>query len=185
MVSRYRSAILRHGLDFGGRDTPATTILKPTRAPGNNSGLGPPSVARPSAPTATQLVDVPTVASRGEAVAMEPVEQGCRSHLSRERPLKGFTSRELRHRGQARWREAVVDRCSNRMHVRQQVPHWWSLLIRASGSSHPLVQRLRGAKVIAEVLSQESKIWVPTQRRFLQQELNTKATSLPGLLWSL
>ena len=98
MVSRYPSAILRHGLDFGGRDTPATTILKPTRAPGNNSGLGPPSVARPSAPTATQLVDVPTVASRGEAVALEPVEQGCRSHLSRGRPLKGFTSRELRHR---------------------------------------------------------------------------------------
>ena len=98
MVSRYPSAILRHGLDFGGRDTPATTILKPTRAPGNNSGLGPPSVARPSAPTATQLVDVPTVASRGEAVAMEAVEQGCRSHLSRGRPLKGFTSRELRHR---------------------------------------------------------------------------------------
>ena len=45
MVSRYPSAILWHGLDFGGRDTPVTTILKPTRAPGNNAGLGPP-VAR-------------------------------------------------------------------------------------------------------------------------------------------
>ena len=59
MVSRYPSAILWHGLDFGGRDTPVTTILKPTRAPGNNAGLGPP-VARSSTPTATHLVGVPT-----------------------------------------------------------------------------------------------------------------------------
>ena len=48
--------------------------------------------------------------------------------------------------------------------IRQQVPHWWSSLIRASGSSHPLAQRLRDARVIVEVLSREPKIWVPTKK---------------------
>ena len=94
MLSRYPSAILRHGLDFGGRDTPATTILKPTRAMGNNAGLGPPTGVSSSS-TATHLVGVSSVARWGKAVA---VEQGYRSRSPRGRPLKGFTSRELRHR---------------------------------------------------------------------------------------
>ena len=94
MLSRYPSAILRHGLDFGSRDTPATTILKPTRAMGNNAGLGPPTGVSSSS-TATHLVGVSSVARWEKAVA---VEQGYRSRSPRGRPLKGFTSRELRHR---------------------------------------------------------------------------------------
>ena len=86
--TRCPSAFLRHGLDHGGRDTPATIVLKP-RMLGNNAGLGSPI-------TATHLAANSPVASWGEGVAVE--QDKARSRSPRRRPLKGLSSRELRDR---------------------------------------------------------------------------------------
>ena len=79
MFTRYPSAILRHGLDHGGRDTPATIVLKP-RMLGNNADLG--------SQTATHLAGNSPVASWGEGVAV--VQDKTRSRSPRRRPVRGF-----------------------------------------------------------------------------------------------
>ena len=99
MFTRHPSAILRDGLDHGGRDTPATIVLKP-RMLGNNAGIG--------SQTATHLAENSPVASWEEGVAV--VQDKARSRSPCRRPLRGLSGRELR------------DRMSKQGLLRQQAP---------------------------------------------------------------
>ena len=89
MFSLYPRSVLRHELDYDGRNTLATTVLGPRRGVSNNAGMG-------SSATASRVAEIAPSANWGDVVA---VEQGdVKFRAPGVRSLRGFTRLELQER---------------------------------------------------------------------------------------
>ena len=95
MLSRYPQCDSQAWVGFWGQRYASHDNLETNPCQGRTMQVWAHQPGASSSSTATHLVGVSSVARWVKAVA---VEQGCRSRSPRGRPLKGFTSRELRHR---------------------------------------------------------------------------------------